>query len=85
MGQRGKGLTVCPYCIKDFKTPSLLQRHITVHTKEKKFVCACGRGYTRHDRYRKHVDLCVVGRGDSDMEHITITSVVGSSLDDGSP
>ena len=61
MARRGKGLSVCPYCIKDFKTPSLLQRHITVHTKEKKYVCVCGRGYTRPDRYRKHLETCAHG------------------------
>ena len=50
--------TVCDYCHKDLRTPSLLARHVTVHTKEKRYMCVCGRGYTRPDRYRKHLELC---------------------------
>ena len=44
--------------LQEFKTRSLLERHITVHTKEKKYVCGCGRGYTRPDRLRKHAETC---------------------------
>jgi len=61
-GVGGGGYAVCKYCLKDCRTPSLLERHITVHTKEKKYVCVCGRGYTRPDRFRKHLEKCALGR-----------------------
>ena len=32
---------------------------ISASSQEKRFVCACGRGYTRPDRYRKHLELCM--------------------------
>ena len=60
-GEGDGSLTICEYCHKDFRTPSLLARHITVHTKEKKYVCGCGRGYTRPDRFRKHAENCGFG------------------------
>ena len=63
----GGGNTVCEYCHKDLRTPSLLERHITVHTKEKKYVCMCGRGYTRPDRSRKHMEVCALQNNATNM------------------
>ena len=63
----GGGNTVCEYCHKDLRTPSLLERHITVHTKEKKYVCMCGRGYTRPDRFRKHMEVCALQNNATNM------------------
>ncbi|KAJ5507278.1 hypothetical protein N7527_009421 [Penicillium freii] len=48
----------CRFCKKEFKRLEHLQRHERIHTREKPFVCQCGRPFSRQDLLIRHERLC---------------------------
>jgi len=52
---RGDGFP-CLYCDKSFVNQSSLERHVVVHTREKRFACPqCGRKFTQSGSMFKHM------------------------------
>ena len=48
----------CATCKKTFKTRSCLERHVKIHTNEKKHFCdTCGKGFARRDVLRRHIRM----------------------------
>mmetsp|Transcript_34992 Transcript_34992/g.84603 ORF Transcript_34992/g.84603 Transcript_34992/m.84603 type:complete len:276 (-) Transcript_34992:137-964(-) len=47
---------MCPQCDKRFMTPSLLQKHLIVHSGEKPYSCCrCGKNFTEKGNMEKHI------------------------------
>ncbi|XP_022646746.1 zinc finger protein 236-like isoform X2 [Varroa destructor] len=56
LGRANRPMHECPTCSKAFSKASLLARHATIHTGEKKYSCkVCGRRFTQEVTVRAHM------------------------------
>jgi hypothetical protein len=54
------GKAACPVCGRRFRRRYDRDRHISVHTKDKRYMCLhCPRSYTRHDVLMNHMRRCL--------------------------
>lgn len=55
--QHPEGQFSCEYCDKSCPSQSKLERHLVVHTKEKKFSCSqCGQRFTQQSSLKTHIE-----------------------------
>lgn len=58
-GKTHKGTRECRFCGKTFSCPSLLERHMVVHSEERSHWCfVCDKGYKHITGLKKHVEKC---------------------------
>ncbi|EPZ33989.1 Zinc finger, C2H2 domain-containing protein [Rozella allomycis CSF55] len=65
----------CPECGKEWPTPSHVERHMTVHTKQKSYQCPrCHKLFSRKDNLRTHMNKtmkCKLKDNDEGMPYLT--------------